>query len=93
MVLKRSITLNPCKIFQTNQKFYLHKFSDNNDVLKGRDYLKDSKAKKALLYITTAVKYFSPPSVEKRLKRIRMQNAFVRPYQRTNQLILLSIMN
>jgi len=51
MVLKRSITLNPCKIFQTNQKFYLHKFSDNNDVLKGRDYLKDSKAKKALLYI------------------------------------------
>jgi len=89
MVLKRSITLDPCKICQTNQKFYLHKFSDNYDVLKGRDYLKDSKAKidyeketvmlgDTLLYIKygenvlvkdkTAVKYLSPPSVEKKIE-------------------------
>jgi len=45
MELKKSISLDPCKICLTNQKSYLHKFSDNNDILIGRDYLKDSKAK------------------------------------------------
>jgi len=33
------------KICPTKQKLYLHKFSDNYDILIGRDYLKDSKSK------------------------------------------------
>jgi len=45
MELNKSITLDPCKICPTKQKLYLHKFSDNYDILIGRDYLKDSKAK------------------------------------------------
>jgi len=45
MELKKRITLYPCKICPTNQKFYLHTFSNNYDILIGRDYLKDSKTK------------------------------------------------
>jgi len=45
MELNKSIILDPCKICPTKQKFYLHKFSDNYDILIGTDYLKDNKAK------------------------------------------------
>jgi len=45
MELKKSITLDPSKICPTKQKFYLYKFSNNYDILIGRDYLKGSKAK------------------------------------------------
>jgi len=45
MELTKSITLDPSKICPTKPKFYLHKFSNNYDILIGRDYLRDSKAK------------------------------------------------
>jgi len=45
MELNKSIILDPCKICPTKQNFCLHKFADNYDILIGRDYLKDSKAK------------------------------------------------
>jgi len=45
MEIEKSITLDPSKICPTKQKFYLHKFSNNYDILIGRDYLRDSKAK------------------------------------------------
>jgi len=45
MEINKSITLDPSKICPSKQKFYLHKFSNSYDILIGRDYLRDSKAK------------------------------------------------
>jgi len=45
MEINKSITLDPSKICPSKQKLYLHKFSNRYDILIGRDYLRDSKAK------------------------------------------------